>query len=89
MTLASSLLYALRILFPKSSPSSSSGKKSNGERSLAGALLCIGLSLVPLVSVLVISDGMIQGITGRLIGLSSQDIAVFVDTAAWQEKYGE
>lgn len=88
MTLASSLLYAIRILFPKSSPSSSSGRKSNGERSLAGALLCIGLSLVPLVSVLVISDGMIQGITGRLIGLCSQDIAVFLDMSAWQEKYG-
>ena len=89
MTLQSSILYAIRILFPKSSPSSSSGRKSNGERSLAGALLCIGLSLVPLVSVLVISDGMIQGITGRLIGLYSQDIAVFLDMSSWQEKYGE
>lgn len=81
MTLSSSLLYASRILFPKKS---SSGKKSNGERSLLGALLCIGISLVPLVSVLVVSEGMIEGITGRMIGLFSQDIAVFVEREMWE-----
>jgi lipoprotein-releasing system permease protein len=40
---------------------------------------CIALSLIPLVVVLVVSDGMIQGITARLIGLSSYQMQIAVD----------
>ena len=76
MTFRSSLLYASRLIFAKNNDPSA---KSNGRRSLFGAMLCIGISLVPLVAVLVISDGMIQGITGRMIGLSSRDICVSID----------
>jgi len=68
MTFSSSLLFASRILFPKT------GKKSNARRSLLGALVCIGISLVPLIVVLVVSNGMIKGITERMIGLSSSHL---------------
>ena len=77
MNFRSSILYAERLVFPKRNDPSG---KSNGRRSLIGAMCCIGISLVPLVAVLVISDGMIQGITGRMIGLSSRDIAVYIDS---------
>ncbi|MBQ7159497.1 MAG: ABC transporter permease [Treponema sp.] len=68
MKIKASLLFALRLLFPRT------GKKSNARRSLVGACVCIGISLVPLVMVLTVSNGMIQGITNRVIGLSSSHI---------------
>lgn len=68
MNVKSSLLYAKKLLFEKNA--------SHGKRTLVGAVVCIAISLVPLVAVLSISDGMISGITGRIIGLSSQDISV-------------
>lgn len=68
MRTGSSLLFAWRLLFPRT------GKKSNARRSLIGACVCIAISLVPLVMVLTVSDGMIQGITGRIIGLSSSHV---------------
>jgi lipoprotein-releasing system permease protein len=52
---------------------------SGGRRSLFGAVCCIALSLIPLVVVLVVSDGMIQGITARLIGLSSYHMQIAID----------
>lgn len=72
MNLRSSLLYALRLVFPPKHGQ----VNTNGRRSLFAAMLCIGISLVPLVAVLVISDGMIEGITGRMISLGSNDICV-------------
>ncbi len=68
MKSAASFLFASRLLLPRT------GKKSNARRSLVGACLCIGISLVPLVMVLTVSNGMIQGITSRIIGLSSSHI---------------
>ncbi len=68
MTGKSCFLYAFRLLF--------TSKHSNGRKSLFGAMMCIGISLIPLIAVLCVSDGMIQGITGRIIGLSTQDISV-------------
>lgn len=65
MNLKSSFLYASKILNPPL------GKKSTGRKSLIGAVFCIALSLVPLVLVLTVSDGMIEGITARMVGLSS------------------
>lgn len=75
MTFKSSVLYAARIFFSRPG-----AERSNGKRSLLGAMMCIGISLVPLVAVLVISQGMIDGITGRMIGLSSQDLQVRVSS---------
>ncbi len=49
---------------------------SNARKSLYGAIAGIGISLVPLVIVLVVSDGMIEGITSRLVELSSSHIHV-------------
>lgn len=68
MKIASSILFASRLLFPRT------GKKSNARRSLLGAMICIGISLVPLIMVLTVSNGMIQGITARMIGLSSSHL---------------
>ncbi len=50
--------------------------ESNARKSLYGAIAGIGISLVPLIVVLVVSDGMIEGITSRLIDLSSSHIRV-------------
>src|SRR5574344_2791929 len=65
MTVRSSLLLAYKLLFPRTE------RSSTARRSLEGAMLCIGISLVPLVVVLTVSNGMIRGITDRMIGLSS------------------
>lgn len=68
MKIKSSFLYAARLLFPKS------GKKTNAKRSLTGACICIALSLIPLVMVITVSNGMIEGMTKRMIGLSSSHL---------------
>lgn len=68
MSLKASALFASRMLFPKGS------KKTVGTKSISGAILCIALSLIPLVVVLSVSDGMIEGITERIINLSSSHI---------------
>lgn len=72
MTLKSSLLFAFRLIFPKSA------QKSSARRSVLGAMVCIGISLVPLVVVLSVSDGMIGGMTQRIIGLSTSDLESFI-----------
>ncbi len=72
MKLKASILFAFRMLRPRSGVRTSAGK------SLLGAVFCIGLSLVPLVVVLTVSDGMIEGITERIIGLSSYHMRVSV-----------
>ena len=70
MKLACSFLLAFKFLLPQhDSP-------SNARKSVIGAILCIALSLVPLVVVLVVSDGMIEGITARTVSLSSFDLQV-------------
>ena len=77
MTIRASVLYATRML---SSPSQKnlSGASSSAGRSLMGAILCIALSLIPLVVVLTVSDGMIGGITSRIVELSSYHMQVTV-----------
>lgn len=75
MTLKSSFLYARKMIFSRSA-SEKKGEKSQGKKSLIGALLCIGISLIPLVAVLVVSDGMVEGMTGRIIGLSTGHLEV-------------
>ena len=44
---------------------------SNARKSLIGAVWGIGISIIPLVIVLVLSDGMIKGISSRMIELGS------------------
>lgn len=70
MRTIASVRFAHRLLFPRT------GKKSNARRSLVGACLCIGLSLIPLVVVLAVSDGMISGMTERIVGLSSSHLSI-------------
>ena len=75
MTIKSSLLLAYRILFPK-------GESSAARQSLSASLLCIGISLVPLIVVLAVSNGMIQGMKERIIGLSSSHIEAAVESSS-------
>jgi lipoprotein-releasing system permease protein len=72
MTVKSSLFFAFRLIFPRTD------KSSSARRSLSGALLCIGISLVPLIVVLTVSNGMINGMTQRIIGLSSSHLEAFL-----------
>ena len=77
MRIGASILYAQRMLL-SSSRLGRTGEKSSAGRSLVGAVLCIALSLVPLVLVLTVSDGMIEGITSRIVELSSYHMQVVV-----------
>ena len=59
-----------------------SRSQSNARKSLYGALLGIALSLVPLIVIIVVADGMIFGITSRLIELSRSHISAVPDPRA-------
>lgn len=74
MKFKSSLMFARSLIFPKTE------KRSSARRSLFGAMLCIGLSVVPLIVVMSITDGMIDGMTERLIGLSSNHLQAYVSS---------
>lgn len=74
MTIKSSLLFARSLIFPKTE------KKSSARRSLLGAMLCIGLSIVPLIVVISITNGMIEGMTERLIGLSTGNLKAYISS---------
>ena len=54
------------------------GRRLSPSQGLAGAILGIGVSLVPLLLVLVVSDGMIEGITRRYIETKTYHIQVAV-----------
>ena len=71
-SLSYSLMFAKSLIFPKSE------KKSIARKSLFGAVLCIGLSIVPLVVVTSVTNGMINGMTERIIGLSSSHIQAYI-----------
>lgn len=74
MTFRSSLKFAKSLIFPKAE------KNSSARRSIFGAIICIGLSIVPLVVVMSISNGLIDGMTERIIGLSSSHIQSFISS---------
>lgn len=78
MSIKPSFLFASKIVFAKGS------KKTVGSKSIIGAVICIALSLIPLVVVVSVSDGMIEGITKRLINLSSSH--VFVECNLYDEE---
>lgn len=71
MKISASILLALRFL-----GFGSSKTVSNARKSLYGAIAGIGISLVPLVIVLVVADGMIEGISSRIIELSTAHFRV-------------
>ncbi|HNY15892.1 MAG TPA: FtsX-like permease family protein [Treponemataceae bacterium] len=54
----------------------SGSQESNARKSLYGAIVGIGISLVPLIVVLVLADGMIEGSSRRIIELSSAHLRV-------------
>ena len=72
MTVKSSFLFALKLIFPKTA------KKTVARKSVFGAIICIALSVIPLVVVLTVSDGMVHGMTERIIELSTSHLKVFV-----------
>ncbi len=47
---------------------------SNARKSLIGSMIGIGISIIPLIVVLVVSDGMIEGITSRTIELGTSHL---------------
>jgi lipoprotein-releasing system permease protein len=48
-----------------------SGSRDQARKALAGAILSVALSLVPLITVMQVADGMIQGISARYIELGT------------------
>ena len=78
MTLYSSFLFAKSLIFPKTE------RKSSARRSLSGAMICIGLSIIPLITVISVTDGMINGMTERIIGLSSNHLQAYVASSIEQ-----
>ena len=71
MKISASILLSLRFLGLGSSKT-----QSNARKSLYGAIAGIGISLVPLIIVLVVADGMIEGISSRIIELSTAHFRV-------------
>jgi lipoprotein-releasing system permease protein len=71
MKLKASIQLALRYLGVGSGTS-----ESNARNSLYGAIAGIGISLIPLITVLVVADGMIEGISSRIIELSTSHLRV-------------
>ncbi len=47
------------------------GTRDQARKALVGAVLSVGLSLVPLITVMQVADGMIQGITARYVELGT------------------
>ena len=73
MKLASSILFAKTLLFPRSL------KKSVARRSLVGAIACIAICVIPLVVVVTVVNGMVHGMTERIISLSSNHLTAYVN----------
>jgi len=65
------------------------GRRRKAAGGMAGAILGIGISLVPLVLVLIVSDGMIQGITRRYMETKTYHIQVAVPDLLNAEKTAE
>lgn len=83
MTIRASLMFARSLIFPQTQ------KKSSARRSFFGAMICIGLSIIPLIVVLSVTNGMINGMTERIIGLSSNNIQAYIAPSISQVKTAE
>lgn len=77
MTARAWFLIGMKYLFGK--------KDGRGSRHLRGAVIGIALSLVPVVVVLVVADGMIEGITARYIEIGTYHLQAQVRSALSQE----
>jgi len=89
MRFGSSLFIAARTLMGRHAQAEASGRTgaaiprkgralTSSSGGMAGAILGIGISLVPLVLVLIVSDGMIQGITRRYMETKTYHLQVAV-----------
>jgi len=47
------------------------GRRDQARKALAGAVLSVALSLVPLITVMQVADGMIRGISARYVELGT------------------
>ena len=83
MTFFSSFVFAKSLIFPKTE------KKSSARKSIIGAMVCIGLSIIPLILVISVSTGMINGMTQRIIGLSSGHLKAYVASGISKVKTAE
>ncbi len=63
--------------------------RTGNRQHLRGAILGVGLSLVPLIVVLIVADGMILGITGRYIELKTYHLRVYPGLGAASEDLDE
>lgn len=59
---------AARFFFGRKAPD---GGRDQARKALAGAVLSVALSLVPLITVMQVADGMIQGISARYVELGT------------------
>ena len=73
MNIQSSFMFAKRMIFPRT------GKASDARRSIIGAIACIAISVIPLVVVITVSDGMFSGMTSRIVNLSSGHVQVLLN----------
>lgn len=78
MNHSAELFVAVRILFSRDSPISTIKKRSSPltRGSFGGAVLGISISLVPLIIVLLASDGMIEGITNRYMEIKTYHLQI-------------
>lgn len=76
MRFQASFKYAISLIFPKSD------RRSSAKKSMTGAMICIGLSLIPIIVVLTVTSSMISGMTERIIGLSSGHVEAFIASKA-------
>ena len=75
MTISTIMRLAVRFMFPSKPEAAladdSSSNKSPAKKSVFAAMICVALSVIPLIVVLVFSDSMIKGMTDRIVELSS------------------
>lgn len=83
MSLKAYLYFTKSLIFPRVQ------KSTVAIKSLYGSIICIALSVVPLVAVLSITTGMINGMTERLIGLSSGHLEMRVANGIEETKNEE
>lgn len=72
MNIKSAFLFAKSLTFPRTS------KKSIARKSVLSSIICVAISVVPLVAVMSVADGVIDGMTDRIIGLSSGNLQSYV-----------
>lgn len=72
MKLKGSLFFARSLIFPRTE------KKSTARKSIIASIVCVALSIIPLVVVLTMTSSMINGMTDRILELSSGHLKCFI-----------